>query len=140
MAREWQEDEESDTVEFTSTISGIGQWVGLIDTTLSMRDDYASEFEGREDNFMEVVQVQLDRYGWFMERADDLRPIEECRQVLAERPDSPAAWEQALVELSLWACTKAELALEAWEPPPGDLEMELFHQICLTSCRRPYKS
>mgnify|MGYP006305905647 CR=1 FL=1 len=105
---------------------------------MAVRERHREELKARSDRFVDIVQAQQDRYLWFWDQIDEPRSVEECRAVLYDRPEWPAAWERALVELSRWTTTSAKLTLEGWEPPAGNLELELFHKICLSHCRDAY--
>jgi hypothetical protein len=118
--------DDATTATPSSTRSGVGRWMGLVETALDAREETADPDE--EDTF-ELVERQLGRYYWFCQSIDAPRSIDVCERILEGAAPHPGAWERALVELSLLERTDAQLALERWTPP-DDPSMEIFYRIC----------
>ncbi len=114
--------------EWTSTRSGIGRWMGLVETAVDLQRTTDTPDSSERQPF-EIVEEQLGRYYWFCQTIERPRSVDTCERILEGEPPAPGAWEQALAELSLITRTEAQIALERWEPP-DEPDWEIFYHIC----------
>lgn len=118
--------------EFPSTLPGLGPTVEFEELEIRLEPGVSAEVERLgEDWFVEMMRAQRDRYRWFADKIKPMASVEAHAQALIRGARGPGAVELALVSLSLSDKTMARVVLNAWNPPEHDLELSLFHQICL---------
>ena len=131
-----RDNEQSTLDDDESTLPGLGPWVEVDQLQQRTRPGAGPLVDEEHAAVFDFLGAQIERYEWFTERVDPLRSLEDAVAVLEAAPLAPAAWERALVCLSLRDDDVAAIYLEEWQPPPDDPELCLFHQVCLTRGRR----
>lgn len=116
----------------STTLQGLGPKVDLEELEIRLQPKLCREVERLgEDWFLAMMHAQRERYEWFARRAGAEQSIDAHIQALLHGSRGPGATELALVSLSLSGETMARAVLNAWQPPEHDLELSVFHQICL---------
>lgn len=114
------------------TLPGMGPRVSLDALKLHLPELLRSRVDHFEESWLvEIMNTQLDRYRWFARLVDPSQPLDRHAQILMGGASSPGALEAALVSLSVSDATVARAMLSAWQAPEHDLELAIFHQICL---------
>ncbi|MGM0557210.1 MAG: hypothetical protein ACQEVA_12580 [Myxococcota bacterium] len=123
--------------DLQSTLQGLGPTVEFEELELRLQPHLSGEVERRgEDWFVEIMRAQRERYEWFAAQVSPMISIEAHIQSLVDDSRGPGATELALVSLSISGETMARAVLNAWQPPEHDLELSLFHQICVAEAFR----
>ena len=118
--------------EAPGTIPGIGPKVDIGELELRLDVRLAEEIERYgEEWLIEMMHAQRERYEWFAGQVDPNISIEAHARTLMRGAQAPGAVEYALASLSRLDDSMARVSLNAWQPPEHDLELSLFHQICL---------
>jgi hypothetical protein len=122
---------------FPNTLQGLGPTVEFEELELRLQPRLSAEVERRgEDWFIRMMRAQRERYEWFAARVSPMMSVDAHIQELVDNARGPGATELALVSLSVSGETMARAVLNAWQPPDHDLELSLFHQICLAEAFR----
>jgi hypothetical protein len=118
--------------DLPSTLPGLGPKVHFEELEIQLRSSLGAEVErlGRE-SFIEMMHAQRERYEWFATQISPSISVEAHTRALIAGSRGPGATELALVSLSKSGDTTARAVLSTWQPPEHDLELSLFHQICL---------
>ncbi len=120
------------TTDSASTLPGLGPQVEFEELEIRLDPTVRAEVERRGQGwFVEMMHAQRERYAWFSSQVRAVDSVDAHVQTLVHDARGPGATELALVSLSVSGTTMARAVLNAWQPPEHDLELSLFHQICL---------